>query len=324
MIHVESLTKRYRDKVAVDDLSFEVRPGIVTGFLGPNGAGKSTTMRMILGLDRPTGGRAVIEGRPFTDHTDGLRHVGALLDAGEAQAGRRAAAHLHAAAATLGMGKARVEEVMATVGLEQVARQRIGSFSLGMRQRLGIALALLGDPPVVMLDEPVNGLDPDGVVWIRHLLRRLADEGRTVFVSSHLMSEVAQTADHLVIIGKGRLVADVDTVDLLTAGEPSVTVRADDAATLSGLLSARGASVERPGVELLEVRGITPHDVAQIALDHRLLVHELTPRSRSLEEAFMDLTHGSLEFQGADLTPATPAPASVPAGTNSQEAGEPS
>ena len=309
MIQVESLTKRYGDKVAVNDLSFEVRPGAVTGFLGPNGAGKSTTMRMILGLDRPTAGRATIGDRPFTDRPDGLRQVGALLDAGEVQGGRRAVAHLHAAAATLGLGKTRVEEVMAMVGLEQVSRQRIGSFSLGMRQRLGIALALLGDPPVVMLDEPINGLDPDGVVWIRHLLRRLADQGRTVFVSSHLMSEVAQTAEHLIVIGKGSLVADVDTAELLAAGVPSVTVRADDAATLATLLSGRGGSVERPAGQLLEVRGLTARDIAQTALDHQLLLHELTPRARSLEEAFMDLTHGSLEFQGAELTPTHLAPA---------------
>jgi ABC-2 type transport system ATP-binding protein len=313
MIQVESLTKRYGRKIAVDDLSFEVRPGVVTGFLGPNGAGKSTTMRMILGLDRPTAGRATVGGRPFAGHTEGLRQVGALLDASEIQGGRRAEAHLHAAAATLGLGKPRVEEVLAMVGLEHVARQRIGSFSLGMRQRLGIALALIGDPPVVMLDEPINGLDPDGVMWIRHLLRWLADQGRTVFVSSHLMSEVAQTADHLIVIGKGSLVADVDTAELLAAGEPSVTVRADEAAALATLLSIRGGSVERPAGQLLEVRGLAARDIAQTALDHQLLVHELTPRARSLEEAFMDLTHGSLEFQGAELTPANLAPASTSA-----------
>jgi ABC-2 type transport system ATP-binding protein len=298
MIDVQSLTKRYGHKIAVDDLSFTVRPGVVTGFLGPNGAGKSTTMRMIVGLDRPTSGRALIGGQPFAARSDGLRHVGALLDAAEVQGGRRAAAHLHAAAATIGLGKNRVRQVLELVGLEGVARQRVGSFSLGMRQRLGIALALLGDPPVVMLDEPTNGLDPDGVVWIRHLLRSLADEGRTVFVSSHLMSEVSQTADHLVVIGQGRLVADVATGELLRAGEPSVTVRADEAGTLGGLLAARGARVERPAGELLEVRGLSARDIAEVALDNRLLVHELTQRSRSLEEAFMDLTHTSLEFQG--------------------------
>jgi ABC-2 type transport system ATP-binding protein len=302
MIRVESLTKRYGDRVVVDNLSFEVRPGIVTGFLGPNGAGKSTTMRMILGLDRPTAGRALIDGRPFAERPDGLRHVGALLDAGEVQGGRRAFAHLRAAAATIGLGAARVHEVLALVGLEPVARQRIGGYSLGMRQRLGIALALLGDPPVVMLDEPINGLDPDGVVWIRHLLRSLADEGRTVFVSSHLMSEVAQTADHLVVIGRGRLVADVPTHELLEAGTPSVTVRAAEAAALGALLADRGAQVERPTADRLEVRGLDAGTVAEVALDHRILVRELTPRSRSLEEAFMDLTHSSLEFQGVSAT----------------------
>jgi ABC-2 type transport system ATP-binding protein len=298
MIEVQQLSKRYGHKVAVDDLSFTIRPGIVTGFLGPNGAGKSTTMRMIVGLDRPTSGRALIGGRPFAARSDGLRQVGALLDAAEVQGDRRASAHLHAAAATIGLGKKRVGQVLELVGLQSVARQRIGSFSLGMRQRLGIALALLGDPPVVMLDEPTNGLDPDGVIWIRHLLRELADEGRTVFVSSHLMSEVSQTADHLIVIGQGRLVADVPTGELLQAGAPSVTVRADEAGTLGSLLTARGAQVERPAAELLEVRGLSARDIAEVALDHRVLVHELTQRSRSLEEAFMDLTHTSVEFQG--------------------------
>ncbi len=299
MITVENLTKRYGTRVAVDDLSFTVRPGIVTGFLGPNGAGKSTTMRMILGLDRPTAGRALVDGHPFADRPDGLRHVGALLDAAEVQGGRRAADHLLAAAATIGLGRARVREVLELVGLDTVARQRVGGYSLGMRQRLGIALALLGDPPVVMLDEPVNGLDPDGVVWIRHLLRSLADEGRTVFVSSHLMSEVAQTADHLVVIGRGRLVADVATGELLQAGTPSVTVGTDRAAELGDLLTARGAAVERPAAGRLEVRGVAARDVATTALEHHIVVHELTPRSRSLEEAFMDLTHAAVEFQGA-------------------------
>jgi len=307
MIRVESLTKRYGDKIAVDDLTFDVRPGLVTGFLGPNGAGKSTTMRMIAGLDRPTKGRATIAGRAFTDQRDGLHLVGALLDAGEVQGDRRAVAHLTAAAATIGLGRRRVDEVLTQVGLLEVAHQRISSYSLGMRQRLGIALALLGDPPVVMLDEPINGLDPDGVMWIRHLLRFLADEGRTVFVSSHLMSEVSQVADHLVVIGRGRLVADVPTHELLVSGEPSVTVHADEAATLAPLLTSGGASVERPAAEVLEVRGLSSRDIARVALDHRILVHELTQRSRSLEEAFMDLTHDSVEFQGAPNATITPA-----------------
>ena len=311
MISVESLTKRYGDKIAVDDLTFDVRPGLVTGFLGPNGAGKSTTMRMVLGLDRPTKGRATIAGRAFTDQRDGLHLVGALLDAGEVQGDRRAVAHLTAAAATIGLGRRRVDEVLTQVGLLEVAHQRISSYSLGMRQRLGIALALLGDPPVVMLDEPINGLDPDGVMWIRHLLRFLADEGRTVFVSSHLMSEVSQVADHLVVIGRGRLVADVPTHELLASGDPSVTVHVDEAATLAPLLSSHGASVERPAAEVLEVRGLSSRDIARIALDHRILVHELTQRSRSLEEAFMDLTHDTVEFQGAPTSnPTTPATSS--------------
>jgi len=303
MIRVESLTKRYGDKVAVNDLSFEVEPGAVTGFLGPNGAGKSTTMRMILGLDRPDSGRALVAGRPFRERPDGLHQVGALLDASEISGGMRALAHLTAAAATIGLGRARAREVLALVGLEQVERQRVGSFSLGMRQRLGIALALLGDPPVVMLDEPINGLDPDGVLWIRHLLRSLADEGRTVLVSSHLMAEVAQTADHLVVIGRGRLIADVPTRELLRAGTPSVTVRADRAAVLGTLLLSRGARVERPAAETLEVRGLSARDIAQVALEHSLLVHELTPRSRSLEEAFLDLTSDAVEFHGSNDGP---------------------
>jgi ABC-2 type transport system ATP-binding protein len=296
VIHVESLTKKYGDKVAVNDLTFRVRPGMVTGFLGPNGAGKSTTMRMVVGLDKPTAGTALVHGRPFSVHSDGLRHVGALLDAGEVQGNRRARSYLRAAAATIGAGDIRVRDVLDLVGLTDVAHIRIGSYSLGMRQRLGIAVALLGDPPVVMLDEPVNGLDPDGVLWIRHLLRALADEGRTVFVSSHLMAEVAQTADHLIVIGRGQLVADVPTAELLQAGAPSVTLRANDTAALAATLTARGAQVERPASETLEVRGLTARDIAQAALDLRVLVYELTPRSRSLEEAFMDLTHTAVEF----------------------------
>ncbi len=307
MIHVDSLTKRYGDKVAVDDLTFEVRPGLVTGFLGPNGAGKSTTLRMILGLDRPTHGRATVAGRAFAAQRDGLHLVGALLDAGEVQGDRRALAHLSAAAATIGLGRRRVHEVLTQVGLVEVAHQRISSYSLGMRQRLGIALALLGDPPVVMLDEPINGLDPDGVVWIRHLLRYLADEGRTVFVSSHLMSEVSQVADHLVVIGRGRLVADVPTHELLASGAPSVTVHVDEAATLAPLLVSQGATVERPAAEVLEVRGLSSRDIARVALDEGILVHELTQRSRSLEEAFIDLTHDAVEFQGAPTSAPTPA-----------------
>ena len=296
MIRVESLTKKYGDKVAVHDLTFEVRPGMVTGFLGPNGAGKSTTMRMVVGLDKPTAGAALVDGKPFSAHADGLRHVGALLDAGEVQGNRRARSYLLAAAATIGAGDTRVQEVLELVGLTDVAHARIGGYSLGMRQRLGIAVALLGDPAVVMLDEPVNGLDPDGVLWIRHLLRSLADEGRTVFVSSHLMAEVAQTADHLIVIGRGQLVADIPTEELLQAGAPSVTIRATDTTALAAVLSARGARAERPAADTLEVRGLSSRDIAQAALDAGVLVYELTPRSRSLEEAFLDLTHAAVEF----------------------------
>ena len=307
MIQVEELTKRYGAKTAVrrPQLRGPTRHGHrvprperrreVHDHADDPGAG-STYLRANARLRAPVRGAS--------------RRAPARRCAARRRRGpgdRRAFAHLHAAAATIGLGPDRVREVLAQVGLEDVASQRISAFSLGMRQRLGIALALLGDPPVVMLDEPINGLDPDGVIWVRHLLRSLADQGRTVFVSSHLMSEVAQTADHLVVIGRGRLVADVPTEELLQAGTPSVTVRAVEAATLASLLTAKGAGVERPAAELLEVRDLSAHDIAQIALDHRLLVHELTQHNRSLEEAFMDLTHADVEFQGADIAGGGPA-----------------
>jgi ABC-2 type transport system ATP-binding protein len=298
MIEARALTKRYGDTLAVDGLSFTVRSGQVTGFLGPNGAGKSTTMRMIIGLDRPTSGAVTVAGRRYRDHPAPLRQVGALLEAKSIHKGRSARAHLLALAQTHGISASRVDDVLALVGLEQVAHRRAGSFSLGMSQRLGIAAALIGDPTAVVLDEPVNGLDPDGVLWIRTLLKSLAAEGRTVFVSSHLMSEMAVTAEHLVIIGRGRLLADT-TVDELIArlGVGSVLVRSPDATELCDLLVRRGATVsgEEPG--LLRVGGVAAEDIGNLARDRGLALHELMPQRASLEAAYMDLTREAVEYR---------------------------
>jgi ABC-2 type transport system ATP-binding protein len=298
VIEARALTKRYGDTLAVDGLSFTVRSGQVTGFLGPNGAGKSTTMRMIIGLDRPTSGAVTVAGRRYRDHPAPLRQVGALLEAKSIHKGRSARAHLLALAQTHGISASRVDDVLALVGLEQVAHRRAGSFSLGMSQRLGIAAALIGDPAAVVLDEPVNGLDPDGVLWIRTLLKSLAAEGRTVFVSSHLMSEMAVTAEHLVIIGRGRLLADT-TVDELIArlGVGSVLVRSPDATELCDLLVRRGATVsgEEPG--LLRVGGVAAEDIGNLARDRGLALHELMPQRASLEAAYMDLTREAVEYR---------------------------
>ncbi|MDH6124931.1 ATP-binding cassette domain-containing protein [Kitasatospora sp. GP82] len=300
MIEVNELTKMYGGKTAVDQLSFTVQPGQVTGFLGPNGAGKTTTLRMILGLDTPTGGTATVSGVPFPSHPRGLRHVGALLDAGHVHGGRTAAAHLTALARSNGIPLRRVEEVLQEVGLTEAARRRIGGFSLGMKQRLGIATTLLGDPPVLMFDEPINGMDPEGVLWVRHLFRRLAAEGRTVFLSSHLMSEMEQTADQLVVIGQGRLIA-AESVRSFAARSTrlSVVVGTPQAAELTVLLTAAGASVEpegSAGAERLAVTGLPADRIGALAFEHRILLHELTTRSASLEEAFMELTAGSVEY----------------------------
>ncbi|MGW7076119.1 ATP-binding cassette domain-containing protein [Streptomyces sp. NPDC054871] len=296
MIEVNELTKRYGGKTAVKDLSFTVRPGHVTGFLGPNGAGKSTTLRLLLGLDDPTRGSATIDGRPFRDRPRGLRHVGALLDAGDVHGGRRAAAHLYALARGNRIPRARVDEVLREVGLAGAARRRIGGFSLGMRQRLGIATALLGDPPVLLFDEPLNGLDPEGVKWVRGLFRGLAAEGRTVFVSSHLMSEMENTVDRLVVIGRGELIAAESLTDFAARGTRlSVTVRTPDGVRLADVLTAEGASVEREG-DALTVTGLPAPRIAELALQQRVLLHELTTRTASLEEAFMELTADSVEY----------------------------
>jgi ABC-2 type transport system ATP-binding protein len=302
MIEAQNLSKRYGARTAVDDLSFTVRPGTVTGFLGPNGAGKSTTMRMILGLDAPSGGTVTVNGRRHAEHRAPLREVGALLDARAVHGGRPAREHLRALAATHGIGRRRVDEVIDRVGLRPVARQRAGAFSLGMAQRLGIAGALLGDPRTVILDEPVNGLDPEGIRWIRGLLRGLAEEGRTVFVSSHLMSEMALTADHLIVVGRGRLIADLPLAEFVRrAGGGSVAVRAPEAARLADLLEEEGtgAVVERLDPGHLEVTGLTAERIGAVAHSAGLMLHEVTTREASLEDAYLELTGAAVEFHGA-------------------------
>jgi ABC-2 type transport system ATP-binding protein len=308
LIEVRNLTKRFGAKLAVDDLTFTVEPGRVTGFLGPNGAGKSTTMRIILGLDRPQRGTATIDGRPYRELPDPLRTVGALLEAKSVHTGRSARNHLLFLAQTQGLPARRAEEMLDLVGLTGVATKRAGSFSLGMSQRLGIAAALLGDPQVLLLDEPVNGLDPEGVLWIRNLMKHLAGQGRTILVSSHLMNEMAVTADHLIVIGKGKLIAAASTADVIARGtEKSVLVRTPDAARLAELISvagghvARGAAVasdepEPADNDLLTVTNMEAAKVGEIAASASVVLHELTPRLASLEEVFMELTADSLEF----------------------------
>ncbi|WP_405658049.1 ATP-binding cassette domain-containing protein [Streptomyces sp. RK9] len=300
MIRAHGLTKRYggkNPKTAVDDLSFEVRPGTVTGFLGPNGAGKSTTMRMLLGLDAPTAGRCTISGRAYATHDAPLTEVGALLEARSIHPGRSAYHHLMALAHTHGIPRSRVEDVLATTGLRDVAGRRVKGFSLGMGQRLGIAAALLGDPSTLILDEPVNGLDPEGVLWIRNLLKAQAAEGRTVLVSSHLMSEMAVTADHLIIIGRGRLLADT-TVERFVrdSGSGSVKVVSPAAARLAELLAGPAVTITSDAPGTLDVRGTDAEHIGRTAAAHAVPLFELTPQSVSLEQAFMDLTHDSVEY----------------------------
>jgi ABC-2 type transport system ATP-binding protein len=302
MIEVHDLTKRYGDKTAVDGLTFTVKPGIVTGFLGPNGSGKSTTMRMILGLDRPTSGTATVNGRPYAEHPDPMFQAGALLDAKAVHTGRTAYHHLLALAATTGVPKSRVDEVIDIVGLHEVARKRVGGFSLGMGQRLGIASALLGDPEVVILDEPTNGLDPEGVLWIRNLMRDLASQGRTVFVSSHLMSEMALTAEHLIVIGKGRLIADVSVGGFIeSASNESVRVRSPHANAMHDLISGPGTTVLSIDRGLFEVTGLSAEEIGDRAAGAGIPVHELTVIRPSLEEAFMELTKDAVEYQSATI-----------------------
>ena len=301
MITVENVTKRYGEKVAVDDLSFEVKPGIVTGFLGPNGAGKSTTMRLILGLDAPNSGTVTVDGRAYADIPAPLHEVGAMLEAHAIHTGRSAYNHLLALAQTHGIGRSRVKEVIDLVGIHDVARKRVGSFSLGMGQRLGVAAALLGNPRVLILDEPANGLDPEGILWIRTLLKRLAKEGRTVFLSSHLMAEMSQTADHLVVIGRGRLIADTSVEDFLNRASTGAAVRviSPQATALRDALTARDARVDSVERDVLEVHGLTGQAIGEIALAEQIVLAELTPIQLSLEQAFMRLTGESVEYHAA-------------------------
>jgi len=314
MIEVHDLTKRFGDKVAVDHLSFTVHPGVVTGFLGPNGAGKSTTMRLILGLDRPTGGLATINGQRYAQLTNPLRTVGALLEAKSVHSGRSARNHLLFLAQTQGLPVTRVDAMLELVGLREVASKRAGSFSLGMSQRLGVAAAMLGDPQVLLLDEPVNGLDPEGVLWIRNLMKNLAGEGRTILVSSHLMNEMAVTADHLVVIGRGRLLADAATEEVIARGSGhSVRVRTPDPDRLSALIATEGgtavASADGAGngeaqsgehAPVLTVTGMTAARIGELAASGSIVLHELTPQLASLEDAFLELTSDSLEYGHLD------------------------
>jgi ABC-2 type transport system ATP-binding protein len=299
MIEVERLSKRFGPVTAVDDLSFTVRPGRVTGFLGPNGAGKTTTMRIVLGLAAPTSGRALVGGRRYDGLIRPLREVGSLLDATALHAGRTAWAHLWSIAQANGITRQRVTEVLGLTGLESVARRRVGGFSLGMKQRLGIAAALLGDPPVLMFDEPVNGLDPEGIHWIRGFFRELAADGRTVLVSSHLMSEMAQTADHLVIIGRGRLIADVPTTELIeSSARRDVLVRSPRAAELAELIAQRGGTVTRQDDGALVVTGLDAAAIGDLAAGGGIAVHALVPRQASLEDAYLELTGELTEYRG--------------------------
>ncbi|KUN85621.1 ABC transporter ATP-binding protein [Streptomyces griseoruber] len=300
MIEARELTKRYGDKTVVDQLSFTVKAGEVTGFLGPNGAGKSTTMRMIIGLDSPTSGAVTVNGRAYARHTAPLHEIGSLLEARSVHPGRSARSHLMALAHTHGIARRRVDEVIELAGLTSVAGKRVGAFSLGMGQRLGIAAALLGDPAIVMLDEPVNGLDPEGVLWVRNLLRSLADEGRAVMLSSHLMSETALIADHLVIIGRGRLLADTTVEDFTReAGGGGVKVASTEAVRLRALLAGPDVTLTSSSTEELLVSGRDAREIGAIAAQHGVPLYELTPQSVSLEAAFMELTRDVVEYQSA-------------------------
>ncbi|MER5826817.1 ATP-binding cassette domain-containing protein [Streptomyces mirabilis] len=298
MIEAHQLTKRYGEKTAVDRLDFVVRPGTVTGFLGPNGAGKSTTMRMIVGLDAPSGGSVTVNGKHYAEHTAPLQEVGALLEAKSIHPGRSAFDHLMAQAYTHGIPRRRVEEVIELTGLQSVAKKRAGAFSLGMGQRLGIAAALLGNPATIMLDEPVNGLDPEGVLWIRNLLTGLAADGRTVFVSSHLMSEMALVADHLIVVGRGRLLADTTVQELVQqAGGDTVTVASDQSARLREVLAGPGVEITgEVGSEELHVTGLSARAIGLKAAEHGIALFELSSRTVSLEQAFMDLTRDAVEY----------------------------
>jgi len=296
MIEARGLTKRFGDKVAVDDLSFTVKPGVVTGFLGPNGAGKSTTMRLILGLDRPTRGRALVNGHPYATAKAPMREVGALLDAKDVHGGRTARAHLTALAQSNGLPRSRVMEVLDLVGMSEVANKRIKGFSLGMSQRLGIAAAMLGDPQILMFDEPVNGLDPEGILWIRQFMQREAAGGRTVFVSSHLMSEMSLTAEHLIVIGRGKLLADTSVSDFISQNSAgNVRVRTPQVEALRDALSRAGVKVSDAD-KYLQIDGMTTDQVGDLAAANHITIHELFAQRSSLEEAFMEMTRDSVEY----------------------------
>jgi ABC-2 type transport system ATP-binding protein len=299
MIDAQHISKRYGERLAVDDLTFTVQPGVVTGFLGPNGAGKSTTMRMILGLDAPTSGTVTVNGKAYNQLAAPLHEIGAMLEARAIHTGRSAYNHLLAMAQTHGIGRRRIDEVIDMVGLQSVARKRAGGFSLGMGQRLGIASALLGDPNTVILDEPANGLDPEGILWIRNLLKRLAADGRTVFLSSHLMSEIALTAEHVIVVGRGKLIADTSVADIVAQASQhaAVRVRTPEAARLRTGLVADGATVTSTERDVLEVHGLASERIGEIASTQRVILHELTPQKASLEDAYMALTGDSVEFR---------------------------
>ncbi|MGB7820159.1 MAG: ATP-binding cassette domain-containing protein [Ornithinibacter sp.] len=303
MIEARRLTKRYGDTTAVDSVSFTVMPGTVTGFLGPNGAGKSTTMRMIVGLDHPTSGDVTVNGKPYSSHPAPLHEVGVLLDAKAVHPGRSAYQHLRAMAATHGIATRRVREVIDMTGLDRVADKRVGSFSLGMGQRLGVAAALLGDPHTLILDEPVNGLDPEGVKWVRTMVRHLADGGRTVFISSHLMSEMAQTADHLLVIGRGRIITagPIDEV-IATTTRDAVQVVTPRPEELAELVTSRGATLTRGAGDELEIAGMTSAQIGDLAAEHDLPLHQLTPLSASLEDAYLALTRDEVEYRSEAMT----------------------
>jgi ABC-2 type transport system ATP-binding protein len=313
MIHADGLTKTYGATLAVNDLSFDVKPGRVTGFLGPNGAGKSTTLRMVMGLDAPTKGSVTVDGKPYTALRDPLFKVGAMLEAGSIHAGRSAFNHLLSIAQTNGIGRARVTEVLEIVGLSSVAKRRAGQFSMGMSQRLGIGVALLGDPELLIFDEPVNGLDPDGIIWIRNLMRALAAEGRTVFVSSHLMSEMALTAEYVIVIGKGKLLVETSIEELIAGSSQNfVRVRSGNNAVLATLLGRNGGATTKESDGALAVTGLSAERIGELALTKGVALHELSPQEASLEEAYMELTRDSVEYLAgvpgsrAPIVPAKP------------------
>ncbi|MFE5912395.1 ABC transporter ATP-binding protein [Streptomyces wedmorensis] len=309
MIELEGLTKRFGTKTAVDHLSFQVRPGVVTGFLGPNGAGKSTTMRMMLDLDNPTSGTVRIDGKHYRDLAEPLKYIGALLDAKAMHGGRSAYNNLLCLAQSNRIPEARVGEVLDLVGLTPVAKKKSKGFSLGMGQRLGIASALLGDPEILMFDEPVNGLDPEGIHWIRNLMKALAAEGRTIFVSSHLMSEMALTADHLIVIGQGKLLADTSMADFIQQNSRSfVRLRSPQQERLRDVLHGNGFIVVEAGNGTLEVDGATTEKLGELAAENGVVLHELSAQRASLEEAFMQMTAGAVEYHahGTDVHGAQP------------------